>query len=87
MLKDDGLAKEIDLDKTMFLEAALEHEAEAAPCPSLSKWEDFQREEQRIRGGKSLDFGLYLSLHYFTRSQVHVLFYTLKKNYGNKFKW
>ena len=30
MLKDDGLAKEIGLDKTMLLEAALKHEAGAA---------------------------------------------------------
>lgn len=86
MLKDDGLAKEIGLDKTMLLEAALEREAEAAACPSLSEVAGFSGEEQRIRGGKSLDFGLYPSLHYFTHCQVHVLFYTLKKNMGKILK-
>lgn len=76
MLKDDGLAKEIGLDKTMLLEAALKHEAGAAARPSLSEVAGFSGEEQRIRGGKSLDFGLYPSLHYFTHCHVHILFYT-----------
>lgn len=59
MLKDDGLAKEISLDKTMLLEAALKHGAAAAACPSLSEVAGFSGEEQRSRGGKSLDFRLY----------------------------
>ena len=87
MLKDDGLAKEIGLDETMLLKAALKRGAVAAACPSLSEVAGFSGEEQRIRGGKSLDFGLYpryiisliaMSMFYFI--------YTLKKIMGKNFK-
>lgn len=57
MLKDDGLAKEIDLDKTMLLEAALEHEAEAALCSSLSKWQDFQERNRESEVERVLTLG------------------------------
>ena len=83
MLKDDGLAKEISLDKTMLLEAALKHGAAAAACPSLSEVAGFSGEEQRSRGGKSLDFRLYPL--YIISLIAMSMFYTLKKNYGKKF--
>ena len=83
MLKDDGLAKEISPDKTMLLEAALKHGAAAAACPSLSEVAGFSGEEQRSRGGKSLDFRLYPL--YIISLIAMSMFYTLKKNYGKKF--